>query len=377
MRATIRNPLMFEINRLRFAAIRRSLRPLASWTPMEQPRDGYSLIIGCSVDLVPILRANLEMLLRQDRRDLAQVVLVFDRTAEHARDLVEPQLLRRFGDQLPLTFVYYTPLQDRVMRWYDWGWTYCWMNWVLGLTACNTRYALIHDLDAMLIRPSLLSDRISTTVADGAQFCGGFYYKGNGFTEEDRLLTTFEMVVDVQYLRRRFDPLDLFNRPGRWNGRRVMFDTLLWPQAFGDASARSLFSPIDPREMVHPSQMICQYMDVRRRQRYVAPANNNILMIAFFMELGGDADALRQQQQALDESDGRFVRCFGCDVDFRHFQPVHARWLTEQAHRLDLAVHGHVRPEIERYFRSIEALPRRRLGPDAETDASEIEPMPV
>ena len=357
-----RNPLKFALYRARFALIRRAIAPLLEWAPLADAAEGYSVVIGCSVDLVPILRANLQMLIGQERANLRRVILVFDRCEAEARGQVEPALSRQFGAALPLEFVFYTPRQHEVMRRYDWGWTYCWLNWMLGLAACRTRYALIHDLDAMLVRRDLLESRY--TAAHGAQaaFCGSGYYHSNGILESDRLLTTFEMVCDVAYLRRRFRPVDFFNLPARWKGRRVEFDTFLWPQAFGEAGARSIVMPIDVREMVHPSQMICQFMDVRRKARYVAPANNNVLMIPYFLDLGGDRAALTEQQRAIDASDGHVVRCFGRDVDFRHFSPVHARWLTEQATRLDSAVHGAVRPAVARYFAAVEDLPRRRAG---------------
>lgn len=357
-----RNPLKFALYRMRFARIRRALEPIASWLPLPAPDDGYSVIIGCSVDLVPILRANLQMLAGQRRENLRSVILVFDRTAAEAQRQVESDLRARFGQSLPLEFVYYTPEQDRVMRRYDWGWTYCWLNWVLGLGACRTKYALIHDLDAMLVRPDVLEERYAAARDAGAQFCGSAYYHSNGIVEGDRLLTTFEMVCDVEYLRRSFRPVDFFNLPAKWKGRRVEFDTFLWPQAFGPPDARSLLLPIDVRDMVHPSQMICQFIDVRRKARYVAPANNNVLMIPYFLELGGDPTTLDEHQRAIDASDGHVVRCFGREVDFRHFAPVHARWLAEQGHRLDAAVHGEVRAKVRRYFESVEDLPRRRAG---------------
>jgi hypothetical protein len=351
----------FHAARLRGAALRAVIGPLADWTPLESPRPGYSVVIGCSADLVPILQANLQMLTRQRRENLDRVILVFDRTAEAVQGSIEPRLRERYGAALPLSFVYYNDLQDRVLGTINWGWTYCWMNWVLGVAASRTRHVLIHDLDAMLVRPDLLESRYAAAHNAGAAFCGTSCYHTNGISRDDRLLTTFEMVCDVAHLRARFRPIDCYNLPARWKGRRVEFDTWLWPQKVSyENGARGLLLPVDLEDMVHPSQMICQYMDVRFRQRYVPPANNNILMIPYFMELGGDRETLCRHQAALDASDGRTVACFGRPTDFRHFAATHAAWLTEQGHRLDRAVHGRVRPEIEHYFASITSLAARR-----------------
>jgi hypothetical protein len=348
----------FMIKRVRFAAMRTALRPLVSWKPLQSPENGYSVIIGCSVALRPILRANLEMLTRQGRQNLARVLLAFDCTAEEARRLnIEQPLRDSYGDRLPLQFIYHGKLQNKVIRGFNWGWTYSWINWSLSLAACQTRFALIHDLDAMLIQPDLLESRFTATRDAAVQYSGTAHYHCNGIDESDRLLTTFEMFCDVQFLRANFKPLDLFNLPTIWKGKPVEFDTLLWAQTRG---GRGLLLPISPRDMVHPSQMICQFVAVRGSAPYTPPANNNILMIPYFMELGGDRQTLAEHQASLDQSDGRTVRCFGRPLDFSNFSIAHARWLTEQGHRLDTAVHGAVRPEIRRYFESIENLIQRR-----------------
>jgi len=344
----------FLMTRMRFAATRAAIRPLVNWTRLSAPKTGYSVIIGCSVDLRPILCANLQMLVRQRRPNLDRVMCVFNCTPDEAARLgIEAPLRERFGNDLPLQFVYYTPLQDRIIGAFNWGWTYSWMNWSLALAECPTQYALIHDLDAMLVRPTLLEERFVATRDAGVQFCGTSHYHCNGLVPADELLTTFEMVVDVPFLRERFRPIDLFNLPTTFKGRRVEFDTLLWAQT---VAGKGLKLPIDVRDMVHPSQMICQFVAVRGRAAYTPPANNNVLMIPHFMELGGDARVLVEHQQALDESHGASVRCFGRSLDFSNFSRQHAQWLTEQGHRLDAAVHGAVRPTVRRYFDALQRI---------------------
>lgn len=352
----------FQAARVRNAALRQVLLPLAHWRPLEQALPGYSVIVGCSVDLVSILRANLQLLARQHRDHLERVILVFDRRAEDARPKVEPEIREQFGSRLPIEFVYYNHAQDWAMRALDWGWTYCWLNWVLGVAACRTRYAVIHDLDAMLLRPDLIEKQYLAARDASAAFCGTSYYHCNGIEEDDHLLTTFEMICDVERLRARCRPIDLFNLPARWKGRRIEFDTFLWPQARPDAPG--LLRPIDPRDMVHPSQMICQYTFVRGRDGYVPPANNNILMLPYFMELGGDGRTMRQQRAAIDRADGSLLECFGRPVDFAKFTPTHAAWLKEQGLRLDAAVHGEVRPQVRDYFDAVAGFAERVAGQD-------------
>lgn len=358
MKSELAEEASFLPRRLRFTAIRSAIRPLARWKPLNDPKPGYSVIIGCTADLLPILRANLELLSKQNRPNLHKVILIFNSPAS-AKQQIEPDLIKDFGHQLPLQFVYYNFAQNAVMRAIDWGWTYCWMNWVLGLGASETRHVLIHDLDAMLLDADMLETRVAATIEADAPFSGSKYYNCGGIDKSDELLTTFEMVCDVQLLRRQFKPIDCFNVPAKWKGRRIVFDTLLWPQT---KVKRGALLPIGLTEMVHPSQMISQYVAVKARAAYTPPETNNILMIPYFMELGGETASLSEHQAALNESDGHTVRCFGRPLDFRNLSVVHARWLTEQGHRLDCALHGAVRPHIRAYFASIEDLITRRDG---------------
>lgn len=336
--------------KLRREAMRAVLAPLVKWDPAPRGGDGYTIIIGCSHRLAPMVGANLTMLARQDLSGVDRVLVVFDRSREEMGDQIERSLRERFAE-LPLEVLYYSPRQSRVAKMFDWGWVYSWMSWSIGISQTRTRYALLHDLDALLLEPRALAEHHASIRDGSAEYLGVKYYSGQGLAPDDRLVTTFELMFDADFVRRTFRPIDLFNKVRRFGGRRVEFDTFLHAQS---VAGRRAVRPIDEERMVHPSQMICQYVD-HVNGRPVPPGTNNVLMIPYFFYIGGDPAPLREAAAQLADGSRSRVRVFGREVDAAKLTPAHGRWYAKQAARVERALHGEVRPEVREYFDMIGA----------------------
>lgn len=326
------------------AAMRAVLAPLVRWTRRPVEAEGYSVVIGCNARLGPMVDANLRMLERQDGAGLHEVLVVFDRSREEMGE--DPgERLRRKHPKLPIRTLFYSPLQSRVARAMDWGWIYAWMSWCIGVEACRTRWLVLHDFDALLLDPGVLRARHERARAGDAEFIGVRHYAGGGITPADRLVVTFELMLDAAFVRENFRPIDVFNRVRRHEGRRVEFDTFLDLQSRG---GRRAVLPIDEELMVHPSQMICQYVE-HANGRAVPRDRHNLFMIPYYFDVGGAAEEMAAVTRGLRE-DGRRATLLGRTVDAGLLTPEHAAWYAKQAGRLEGCLFGGVRPHVEAYF---------------------------
>src|SRR5262249_8422147 len=139
-------------------ALRGVLRQMVTWTPLQEPAEGYSILIGCNSPLSRMLEANLKMLANQKLSSLDRIFVVFDTPAEQIGLGLEQQMRERFP-HLPLSFIYYSRIQARVLATIGWGWAYSWLSWCKGIAATRTRYAFLQDFDAFLLRPDIIEER--------------------------------------------------------------------------------------------------------------------------------------------------------------------------------------------------------------------------
>ena len=336
--------------------LRSLLRPLYRWTPIRNPEPGYTAIIGCPASMTKVLYANLALLMRQQRHHLREVILVFDVPADRHDPALTRDLQTRFGE-LNLRIIHYSQTQARVLDRIGWAWTYCWLSWALGVGAVRTRYALLHDLDALLLREDVLQQRFHTIQQADLHFLGPRFYRGNGVTDADRLAVTFEMMFDAAWLRSHARPIDLFNRVDRYRGRRIEYDTFLYPQRL---SGRTDRLPIDGRAMMHPSQLVCQFVELHQRRRYVPPTRNNLPLLPYFHYLAGEAEVLETHTRSMEHAAGPIVDLFGKPMDLSLLSARHAAWLDEQGRRVEQALVGRTRPEVERYFQTLRRFVARR-----------------
>ncbi len=341
---------------MRNRALRAVLTRLYDWRPIANPAAGYTLIIGCPASMTRVLYPNLALLMQQQRRHLRELVIVFDVTQRRRDAALERDLATRFAELNP-RFIHYSPMQARIMDRIGWAWTYCWMSWALGVGAVRTRYALLHDLDALLLRPDVIEERYHEIRRRGDHFLGPRYYRGNGVGDDDGLVATFEMIFNADWLRAHVHPVELFNRVARLNGRRIEYDTFLYPQRL---SGRTSVMPIPAEQMIHPSQLVCQFVELRKRRRYVPPTRNNLPLLPYFHYLAGEPEVLEAHARSLQRARGSVVELFGHAMDLAQLSQRHAGWLHEQARRVEQALVGRVRPEVEHYFNALRQLVARR-----------------
>lgn len=340
----------FMAVRLQRAALRLVLRPLMRWGRLDEPRPGYSIVIACHAHFARMLIGNLRLLMKQDLSELDRVIICFDGPRSAELDRFEQDAKKEF-EKLNILCVHQSGMQSMVLRRIGWGWVDCWLSYARGIASSRTRWVMLHDMDAFLLQEDLIARRFERMKQGGAHFMGIRWYEGNGVQREDRLCYIVEMMLDAQYLRSRFRPLDLFNHVCRYKGRSVDFDTLLYPQSV--EGVRTEVLALEMTRWVHPSQVISQFTYLKSRPVYVAPESNNLFFIPYFLFLADDREVLRQHRRALENASGRIVDFLGGEMDLSRFTATHFDWIGQQVRRLEEAVAGEVREEVKSYLEAV------------------------
>jgi hypothetical protein len=339
----------FTPQKLRREIMRAILCGAVHWSPQKNPLEGYTLIIGCNARLLPLAAANLALLDRQHRNNLHEIILVIDSPWTEALEQQVKTAIKPY-QHLPLRVLYYTNAQGRRAKLSRTAWAYSWMSWSLGIAASQTRYVMLHDLDAMLIEPSILEHRYDTIRQRGDQYLGHRFYQAMGLYESDRVAATYELMFDAAYVRQHFKPIDLFNHVTVTEGRYIHYDTFLWAQhQHGSAS----ILPIPEDDMVHPSQMICQFTELVDHGRQPA-RQPNLPMLPYFYYLGGEPQWLADWTRRLAETERPSLPLVGRELDLTPMTAAHAAWLRKQAYRLETTLVGQPRPEVVAYFDALE-----------------------
>lgn len=350
MARPLRSFLAHHLARLRMNALRALIRPLVRWNPLAAPREGYSLVLSCAWRLADMPAANLRCIDRLDLTHLDELLIIFDKPADDALRAVADRLVGAFP-RLPLRFVYFTPWQTRVTDAIGWGWTYCWLAWCLGLAAASSRFVFIHDLDALPLDRDFFEKRYRLMRQRDLQYLGMQRFQFNGFTAEDNLAASNELMVDARFLRERFKPIDLFASVGVHQGRPVAYDLMLWPQTI---AGRTDVLDAEFGQMVHPSQMICQFTALLNQRRYTAPARTTLPLIPYYLFLGDDGDSIRRLTHDLSRCFGRTVSLLGRDLDLSALSLEQAQSLHAMARQVERALHAFERPEVAAYFDQLE-----------------------
>ncbi len=325
------------------------LRGLVTWRPLTEPEAGYSVVMGCMRSLWRIATANLRLIDSQRLANLHEVILVFD-CLEHEI----PEGVRRVVAKLnvPCRIVCYTQRQARRARLIDWGWVYCWLSWAIGVGEAKTRHVLLHDLDALPLHPDLFETLYDNARATRKAFTGVSHYQGGDINRGMELAATYEMVLDATVLRERFRPIELFNRERFVDGRCVDYDTFLEVQSRVGSSA---VTPVDESWLVHPSQMICQYVDLKAGRTGFTRGEHNLPILSYYFTLGGDGADMSAAGAGLADPSERAVPLFGQRVEIDGISPKRWAWMEKQIRRVEQRLHVQTRPNVERFLAGIAA----------------------
>ena len=284
----MKNPLGVRLAQLPRLPVDALLRTCVAWEPQRERTEGYSIALACVASLAPLAVANLRFCARSSGNRLYELIAVFDCPPEKIPACVV-ETVRELSPSIKVTLLGYGVHQNRVARLFKSGWVYAWMSWCLAIAHARTRAVIIHDLDAIPISPTLFEQIYENWLEAQAEFCGIRFRSGSDLTTSMGLVTTYELALDADYVRRTFRPVDLFNKLTRLDGRVISLDTMLYAQS---RSPRRVVRPIDETQLVHPSQLICQYNYLINGQSKLRNLCHSLPMLPYFLYLGNSATCL-------------------------------------------------------------------------------------
>lgn len=345
----------FALAGLNQLCVRGLFRSRVDWrVSTELCGNRYTLIIGCPVGLIDVLKANLFCLSRLEHANLKSVIVVFD--CEHDPNLREG-LSKSFPD-LPLE-IGFMDFQDisslhRAGLFAKPAWLKCWLKWVRGIERSKTSCVVLHDLDALILRPDFFESRFATYQSHASNFLGVTFYRGNGITEEDRVSTTFELFLNAEKVRSEFHAVDAFNRVSKLGKRLVDFDTFLWIQN----QLRGIETiPATHQEMVHPSQMICQYVEFVERGRLLSRTQHNLLILPIYASIGGNDHWIEQLCVDIEHPDfDGAIPFLGRQLPIATLTQEHVQWIRKQTELLESTLFGNLRPLTSRLLNLLDRV---------------------
>ena len=358
----------FDLQKRRFGQflLRSILNRCVVWQPAAKLDDGYSIILACVSSLAPLAVANLRLCAKSNGPRLSEIIVVFDCLPGNVPQCVL-EAIRELSDGIEIRVLTYTKHQHRVARLLQNGWVYSWMSWCIGIAHAKTRAVIIHDLDAMPIASGIFEQIYDNWLASKAEFCGIDHYQGNGVTLEMGLVRTYELALDSNYVRRRFRPIDLYNKTDWREGRIVKLDTMLHAQM---QSPRRVVRRIDETQLVHPSQLICHYTGLISGRSDLSGKLHSLPMLPYFMYLGGDATGLDDVGQSLARPEATSVKLCGRSLRIDGIPPEQWAWMEKQIRRLEQTMFGETRAEVEKYLAGFihRAGSRRTVGSESDRE---------
>ncbi len=326
------------------AAIGRVLR----WAPMHEVQDGYSVVLGTPWDLRHLLTVNLTFIERLDLEGMRELVIVFDRGHREDMERVIAEVRSRHGG-LPLRFMWYPPRLAGIIERINVSTFYNAANVTSAIATLTTRHAVMHDFDLYPLSRDYFKVIWNAMNSRGLRFSGLELTPFYGLTEDDAIIGTWSLGVDVEYLRGSWRPVDCFHRVARVRGRWVKLDPFSWVQM--RTPDRALAGDIAGRAC-HVKNLCSTYL------RLVSGGPIAVvwrLHYLWYLEyLAGDESKLDQAIGLMRGSANREIMIHGRRIDFAQVDPGAASFLRAELEAMEVALHGMVRPEVGEYLDSFE-----------------------
>lgn len=334
------------------------LARMLSWPRSQTLTPGYSIILGTPWHLRHLLEANLLFLNRLDRTNLRAIHVVLDRPNQSALEEVRRSVADRFG-HLPLVFQCYQGASGRLVEALDICNFYNCMNCATALSAIDSTHAVLHDFDLYPLRPDYFERMYRQMVDRSLHYCGVERTKFDGLTEEDHVLGTWGLGMDVGWLRRQHEPIEIFHVLRRIHGRWTSLDPFSDSQLrFG--TRRELVDDVTPEDFCHVTNLCSNYLrfSTGRPAKFAWR-----LHYLWYLESIIGKRRLDEVSELMRRTQGSVIELDGKRVDFAGTDATCANVLGTELDRMERSLHGACRPEVRDYvddFRTfLKRMPRR------------------
>ena len=122
---------------------------------------------------------------------------------------------------------------------------------------------------------------------------------------------------------------------------------------------KAVVLPAQPDDLVHPGQVISQFLRLMHYRGYVPPDKNNLFWIPYFILVGGDQAMLDDVTRQLATAKGRAITFYGKRMNLRELSPAHVEQMAREMLTLERAVAGTIRPAVSLYSETIAAFAGR------------------
>ncbi len=340
--------------------VRFLLNQMIRWPERQRFEDGYSLIIGVPWHLRHLLNVNLEFVARTHSPNLRAVHVVLDRKSPDGLAALQSSVAPHLRT-LPLQFHCYSGVPGKVVEWADVSTFYNGMNCLTALSRITTRHAILHDFDLYPLDSDYF-EQIYTQMHDqDLQFCGVEYTFFDGLKEEDRVLGTWGLGMDVEYLYRNHRPVDILHRLRMIRGRPVSLDPFSEIQLFADVR-RDRCSALSTDSFCHVKNLCSSYLRLMTGRPVTLAWRLHYL---WYLENLQTQRKLEPVIEAMNASFDRILRTDGREHDYSTTHHTCANVLQQDLERMDHFFFGAVRGITEDYIRSFRRfLEQREVAAD-------------
>lgn len=335
--------------------VKATLSPMLRWKPMAAPEPGYTVVLGVPWDLRHLLPVNVKFMARTDLSGMKRLHVVFDRRKRPGMDELEASVRKEFP-HIPFEFSHYPGMAGRVIEKVNVSTFYNSMNTVIALGACRTKYAILHDFDLFPIDPRYFAEVHRTLAERKLRFAGIEATPFDGLSEDEKIVGTWCLGIDVEWLRANWRPIDCFHRVAEFNGRKLNLDPYSWIQT--KTPERDLVTTLDRTAFCHVQNLCSTYL------RFITGRKASIvwrLHYVWYLEtLTGNTANFDAALAAMENATSSTLVVNAYEVDFKGSDPGCAGFLDKELRMMETALFGHVRPEVERFTAAFDRFLRSR-----------------
>ncbi|WP_319409032.1 hypothetical protein [uncultured Desulfosarcina sp.] len=330
-------------------SIKLLLRPMLRWKSLDDPIEGYSIMLGVPWALRHLLKVNLDFISRTDLTHCHRICIAFDRRRQPGYLEIISETRNAFPE-LPLSFNHYAALPGFVVEKVNVSTFYNSLNCATLLPNIETRYAILHDFDLYPIVPEYFESVYRSIRTHQWHFCGLEKTRFDGLTDQDNVFGTWCLGMDVKWLRSKFHPIDIFHRVKDLEGRQISLDPFSAIEL--GTSRRGPIDHLDGGACCHVKNLCSTYLRFTTGRPAVIVWRLHYLWYLEF--LSGEPQNLLSAIEAMENAKSSLLQIGDYRADFSDADPTCANVLRNELMHMETALHGAMRPEINRYIVAFE-----------------------
>jgi len=338
-----------DTQKLKRDLLKKLLAPMLSWQTLKQAKPGFSIVLGVPWALRNLLPVNLRFITQTDIQQLHRIHIVFDRPLQKGADEFLLTIQNEFPD-LPLTFKFHPPLSGKLVELINQSKFYASMNWTLGIAQCETRYAVMHDFDLYPLVPNYFTAMIEAMRTRGLRFTGLEFTHFDGLSDTHKLIGTWALGIDIEWLRQEYQPVDCFHTVANINGRRFDLDAFTYIES--KTPQRDLVGTVTEKDMAHVRNLCSTYLRFTKGELFDVVWRLHLMW--YLESLCGTPNKLRELTNLMDSADSPQLTVGSLSAEFSQTHVTCAYVLRDNLMPMERFVSGTPRKEVIDYINSFE-----------------------